>query len=180
MFVPAEQAELNRLKQGDIVADVPLLAALNPGAIHILNTATGEGAGWQVPNKLEFGLAAVLSHSCEIAVENGVKLTSIVLSPLRSAASASSPEKLELLKSTNFIEGAEASFLKYFYLPGAAPLPDAPGGYVVDFSKCFSLRKNYLETLIKKKICEMDAATRDQFSLKLAVFFSRQGAKIAA
>ena len=181
MFAESANTDRTKLKQGDIVDKVPLLGALNPNAFSFINNAGGEQAGWQVPMPLTYGLAAILSHSCEIAPENGVKLTSIVLAPLRSADTASSPEKLAQLRETNLLsEAKEASFLKYFFLPGGSPLPDMPKGYVVDFSKCFSVRKNFYGKLLEGKLAEMLAGVQGEFALKLAVFFSRAEERKAA
>jgi hypothetical protein len=115
----------------------------------------------------------VLSHSCEISLENKTKLTSIILSPIRDINSATSADKIEELKRTNLIDlSSDRSYLKYFYLEPNDKLQYKTGG-VTDFSKCFSVRKNSYDFLVKKKILQIKPEIRNKMSLKLALYFNR-------
>jgi hypothetical protein len=116
---------------------------------------------------------AVLSHSCEVDRANGVKVTSIIVAPLRDLHTATVPAKIEELKASNVIsEGTEASYLKYFYLLPNGKLQHKTGA-VVDFSKCFSIRKNAYDYLVSRKVLQLADDARDAFALKLALYFHR-------
>ena len=134
--------------------------------------------GWSIHNAPAYHDAIVLSHSCEIDRANTVKVTSIILAPIRDINSATDREKVEELRTTNLIlrESPEASFLKYFYL---APNPDLEysQGAVADFSKCFSLRKQAYDLLLKRKIVQMTEEARTNLALKLALYFYRAKGK---
>jgi len=134
------------LRQGDIISSVHILGAINLKTVQY--TATSDAIGksgyqsWQVPKPPEFLDAMVLSHSCEIALENKAKLTSIILAPVRDIHTATSQERIEELISSNLIDKDEprASYLKYFYLEPNTQFQFERGA-IVDFSKCFSVRK---------------------------------------
>lgn len=181
MFVDETGFEAGTLRQGDIIADIHLLGALNPGGIKFITDQSDNKTGWSVENKPEFGDAMILSHSCEIAQENGVKVTSIILAPIRDINSATEPGKRQELIDTNLIEpgATTASFLKYFYLVPNEKLTFANGA-IVDFSKCFSFRKNYYEKLVEKKKLQLTNEIRIKMSLKLAAFFYRTSPVLAS
>ncbi|MCB0404715.1 MAG: hypothetical protein KDD51_07995 [Bdellovibrionales bacterium] len=116
----------------------------------------------------------VLSHSCEIDKENDIKLTSIILAPLRDINKITHPDMLEQLKQSNLIsEETERTFLKYFYLEANEQMPDFTGGAVVDFSKCFSMRKTAYDYLRDRKILQLQPAIANQMALKLSLYFYR-------
>ncbi len=168
MYLPEEDAEAGVLRQGDIIEDVPLL-----GAISLDKHVAIDTAAWSVAEKPERGLCMVLSHSCEIDPQNTVKVTSLILAPVRDAARATEPAKFEILKSSNILrEGVTSSYLKYFYLEPHAKLPLARGG-VVDFSKLFSLRKTAIEQLAPKKILQLKPDFAQAMAKKLAAYFFR-------
>jgi hypothetical protein len=177
MFEAPEGSDFSTLLQGDILTDVQFLGALNYGSIHHHVPATGgESTSWTVAKPPEFGVAMVLSHSCEVAKENGVKLTSIILAPMRDISGATPAGKLQELIASNLIDqldDAGASYLKYFYLEAHEKLPQHAMGSVVDFSKCFSVRKNSYDFLLSKKVLQLNAAMRFSMSLKLALYFKR-------
>jgi hypothetical protein len=166
------------LRQGDIISSVHILGAINLKTVQY--TATSDGIGkssyqsWQVPKPPEFLDAMVLSHSCEIAIENKVKLTSIILAPVRDIHTATSSERIEELIASNLIDKDEprASYLKYFYLE---PNPgfQFERGAVVDFSKCFSVRKQAYDMLLEKKVAELQKEFRLSMALKLSLYFYR-------
>ena len=116
----------------------------------------------------------VVSHSCEVAKENGVKLTSILLAPVRDVSGATPASKLQELIDSNLIDRSnpDASYLKYFDLEPDDKLAH-PQGSVVDFSKAFSVRKNSYEFLLDKKVLQLDGESRTSMALKLALYFHR-------
>lgn len=117
MYVSSSEMVLSDLRQGDIIKNVQIFGAIHYGSVHFITNQNGENIAWQSNTKPTIGYAIVLSHSCEIARENGVKLTSIVLAPLRDIETASRPEKIaELIASNKISEGTEFSYLKYYYL----------------------------------------------------------------
>ena len=183
MFV--EEASINRvsLLQGDIIADIQLLGALNYQEIqYLMPTMQGaDSRGWTSLAKREVGSAMIVSHSCEIAQENSVKVTSIILAPLRDASKATKPEKLQELIDSNFIGALDkqASYLKYFYVPENEKM-GLKGAAVADFSKLFSIRKGSYEYVLERKVLEMQDAAREQMALKLALYFYRSAAQASA
>jgi hypothetical protein len=133
-----------------------------------------QSVSWTIHDAVKRGAAIVLSHCCEVARDNGVKLTAITLAPIRESSKATKPDKLEELKRTNDIRtGHDASYLKYFYIEPDFRLGPDPAGYIADFSKCFTFHKTAYDQLLTSKRLQMDDATRLMFSLKLAVFFHR-------
>ncbi|MCP5144816.1 MAG: hypothetical protein H6978_08335 [Gammaproteobacteria bacterium] len=166
------------LRQGDVVSLVHIVGAINLNAIQFISTAGTSGIGdataWQVPDRPKFGDAMVLSHSCEIDLENTVKLTSIILAPLRDVHTATKPERIEELIRSNYIdrEAAPASYLKYFYLDPNHRFENTKG-CVVDFSKCYSVRKQSYEVLKKNKVAELKDDARESMAIKLALYFYR-------
>ena len=144
----------DRLVQGDIVGDIQVVGAINLRGILWHTPAAGEGvaSAWTVPAEPKFGHAMVVSHSCEIATENGVKLTSVILAPLRDLSGATAPERVAELIESNLVDtsGRDWSYLKYFYLE-PNPLLQFPSGAVVDFSKLFSVRKQTYQHLLERK-----------------------------
>ena len=172
MFIPNNELNKTSLKQGDVINGIQILGALNYGAINTLNNRT-EPIAWQYNAKPCIGPAIILSHSCELAPENGVKLTSIILAPLRDIETASRPEKIDELISSNIVRpDSEISYLKYFYIEPNDLLPFARGA-VVDFSKLFSLKKDTYDYLLDKKILQLTDDTRCALSIKHALFYYR-------
>lgn len=182
MFVEAGDTQNGVLRQGDILAEVQFFAALNPGGISFNTDVNGNKTGWSFNNnKPEFGDVMVLSHCCEISKDNGVKLTSIILAPLRDINTATEASKKEELIQTNLIipGTTTTSFLKYFYVE-ASPKLQFQNGAIVDFSKCFSVRKNYFDTLVTKKKLQLTDAIREKMALKLAAYYFRNPPIIGA
>lgn len=178
MFLNEAEIERDVLRQGDIISQVHLLGAINLNSI-VYHTSMGqsEHCGWSISQKPKFGDAMVLSHSCEIALENKIKVTSIILAPLRDVHQATSHEFISRLIETNLINDAsQESFLKYFYVTPYQGLEYASGA-VVDFSKCFSLRKQVYDLLLKNKIAQLSHDAASAMALKLALYFHRNDFK---
>ena len=96
MYVPNAELDASSLLQGDIVKNVQFVGALHYGNIaYATPAAGGEPISWTVGKPPETGFAMVLSHSCEIARENGVKLTSIILAPLRDVSGATPADSVQ-------------------------------------------------------------------------------------
>lgn len=177
-FVEQGEYEAAALRQGDVVRDVHFVGSIcyrevmQPAAL-----VDGQPASqWTVQNKLASGPAVVLSQCCEISKENGVKLTSIILAPLRDVSTATHPDKVQELIDSNELDeasGRDFSFLKYFYVPQHPSLPFPRGG-VVDYSKIFSVRKSSFDFLLGKKVLQMTDEKRGALALKLAVYFYRE------
>jgi len=176
VYSPNEAIESTTLLQGDVVSKVQILGALKLRGIyhHRSAVAGGEATAWTVAAPPRIADAMVLSHSCEISRDNAVKVTSLILAPLRDVNRATSPDKVQELIQSNLIDqaGARASYLKYFYLPPNPSLEHSDGA-VVDFSKLFSLRKDAYDFLLGKKVAELAEDTRRSMALKLALYFSR-------
>ena len=183
MFAAQGEFDAGSLQQGDIVTDVHLLGALSYNEINFSAPATSQGkiVGWSVPKEPTIGNAMVISHSCEVARENSVKVTSIILAPLRDVSKATSPAKVKELIESNLIDqtGAEASYLKYFYIEPSPLLPYERGA-IADFSKVFSVHKSAYEYLLAAKKLQLDETTRDSMALKLALYFHRSQQPTAA
>lgn len=183
VFVSHGQMDTSSLLQGDIIIDVHLLGALTYQEILLGTPSAGnaEPQAWTIPKSPIRGDAMVLSHSCEIATENGVKVTSIILAPLRDVSTATKPDRLAELIESNLIatSGAKASYLKYFYVE-PNPSLSYPKGAVVDFSKLFSVRKTSYAYLLERKRLELSDEVRMEMSLKLALYFHRDSSENAA
>jgi hypothetical protein len=182
MYIAPQELDGSSLLQGDVLRDIHLLGALHYSEIFLSTPASGgDPQGWTVPKPPLLGDAVVLSHSCEVARENGVKLTSIILAPLRDVSSATRPDKLDELIASNLIDSSNptASYLKYFYLEAHHALKYTKGS-VIDFSKLFSVRKNSYDYLLSRKVLQLTESTRDSMALKLALYFHRSQESCAA
>jgi hypothetical protein len=173
MYIPNSEMELSDLRQGDIIKDIQLFGAIHYGSVHLITNPNRENVAWQSNTKPTIGYAIVLSHSCEIARENGVKLTSIVLAPLRDIETASRPEKIsELIASNDIREDSETSYLKYFYLEPNELIPFSKGA-IVDFSKTFSVKKDSYDYILSKKLLQINDYTQSSLARKYALFYYR-------
>jgi hypothetical protein len=180
MYLDDSSIEKGVLRQGDIVADVHLLGVINSNGIQYTTTAGSEAdqyVSWSIPAAPKFGDAMVLSHSCEIDPQNKLKVTSIILAPLRDVSTATAPDKIQELIDSNEIDRTEprASYLKYFYVLPNEDL-EFDNGAIVDFSKCFSLRRQSYDNLLENKIVQLTSEATASMALKLALYFHRNGA----
>jgi hypothetical protein len=162
------------LRQGDIISQTYLLGVLNPNGFNEVVT-DGKQTAWIIPFKEEsIGDAIILSHSCEIDLANKIKATSIILAPIRDVDKATDKDKVEELKNSNLLKiGQSFSFLKYFYLEPNDKLKYTNGA-ICDFSKCFSLRKNFYQQLLDRKVLQLKQDIADAMALKLSVYFYRK------
>lgn len=178
MFLDDEQIERGTLRQGDVVSQIHLLGAININGILYSSTAVTpkEYSSWSVPTAPKFGDAMILSHSCEIALENKVKLTSIILAPLRDIHKATDKERVKELIDSNLIDRSnpKATFLKYFYVIANQKFEYSTGA-VVDFSKLFSVRNQSYNALLERKIAQLSEETVVSMALKLGLYFHRTG-----
>lgn len=163
------------LRQGDIISNIHLLGAIDLTSVEYLSDhqADSKPRAYQIRTP-EYGDAMVMSHCCEIDQANTVKVTSILLAPLRNVNRATHPNRVEELKSSNLIDvnKTEASFLKYFYI-SENPAIEFKNGAVADFSKLFSVRKSSYNYLLENKVAQLSDDMRYSMSLKLALFFHR-------
>ncbi len=175
MYLSAEEIESGVLRQGDIISEVHSIGALNLNNVFFVNKGE-EILQWGVDDKPKLIPAMVLSHSCEIDPANTVKLSGLVLGPIRDVDRAAPSDKINQLIESNIIdeENPQPSFLKYFYLNPSDLLPQFQNGAVVDFSKCYSFRKECYNALVKKKILQLDPQIADKMALKLALYFYRR------
>jgi hypothetical protein len=181
VFERDEAIERNALRQGDVISNIHLLGALNFVAFqYSKTTAAPDWAAWSVPTAPVFGDAIILSHDCEIALDNKIKVTSIVLAPLRDLHKATETTRVQELIDSNDVrtEGVGASFLKYFYIEPNTALQFADGA-VADFAKCFSVRKNCFEILLAQKVAQLTRDAAAAMALKLALYFARSQATAA-
>jgi hypothetical protein len=176
MYLEDHLTEKNNLRQGDLISKIHFLGAINLSSIQYSSSATNPEnyLSWSVASPPKFGDAMVLSHSCEIDKSNGVKVTSIILAPIRDIHSATTAERIEDLIKSNLIDrtNPEASYLKYFYLAPNQKLMFCNGA-VVDFSKSFSIRKHSYDLLLKNKVAQLTSEITSSMALKLALYFHR-------
>jgi hypothetical protein len=178
MFLGDEQIERGTLRQGDIISQVHLLGAINLSSLLYSSHAGSptEYSSWSIPAAPKFGDTMVLSHSCEIALENKVKVTSIILAPLRDVHKATDLERVHELIGSNLIDQSnpEASFMKYFYVTPNKKLQYCDGA-VVDFSKLFSVRNKSYDALLENKVAQLSETAIVSMALKLSLYFYRTG-----
>lgn len=178
MFLDNNEIEKTSLRQGDIINEIHLLGAININNIHYSSPANNpqKHASWNVPNPPIFGNAMVVSHSCEVARENKIKVTSIILAPLRDVHKATAKDRVDELIKSNLIDHSNptASFLKYFYIT-PNPALEYEQGAIVDFSKIFSIRNQSYDLLLEKKVAQLTEQSSSSMALKLALYFHRQG-----
>jgi len=175
-YVGPGDLETGSLRQGDILSDVQLVAAINYNLVthHQPANPKATPTAWTVAAAPERGFAAVLSHCCELDKSNTVKLTSVVLAPVRDVSKATKKDKLQDLISSNILDptAPSPSFLKYFYLDPHNLLGFQLGAYI-DFSKLFSVHKNTYDELLGKKILQLTEDARQGMALKLGAYFYR-------
>jgi hypothetical protein len=70
------------------------------------------------------------------------------------------------------LEGEIRGEAQYFYLAAHEKLEHKAGG-VIDFSKCFSVRKNSYDYLLQRKTLQMRPEIVKAMALKLALYFHR-------
>ena len=175
MYLDNVNNEQGVLRQGDVLRDVPILGAVDFKSVLYNEDGTPRGVVFEQPLKTD---VAVLSHSCEIDPANGVKVTSIILAPLRDVHKATRPDKVQEIIDSNLINtddaarGGTFSYLKYFYLE-PHPLLAHKDGALVDFSKCFSVRNKSYQYLLDRKIIQLTNESRRFFNTKLGLYFSR-------
>jgi len=85
----------------------------------------------------------VLSHSCEVALANKLKLTSIILAPIRSIHKATRTDRIQELINSNLIDrnNPQASFkiisqtldINFFFPVTNFSVPAAQLGLETDF-----------------------------------------------
>lgn len=176
MYAGTADIERDVLRQGDIVTGIHLVGALNLQAIKYTVDFSETKVGWSVSSAPLFSDAMVLSHSCEIDLANNIKVTSIILAPLRDISKATNAGAVDELKASNIIHDTDtATYLKYFYVEPHDAL-DHKNGAVVDFSKCFSIRKNSYDLLLSRKVLQLTTEAGDAMAFKLALYFFRAGA----
>jgi hypothetical protein len=174
LYLEDENIERGILRQGDIISQTYLLGVLNPQGFSDV-VKNGKPTNWIIPIKEEaIGDAMILSHSCEIDLANEIKVTSIILAPIRDINAATEKDKIEEVKNSNILKiGQSFSYLKYFYLEPNDRLKYPDGAYC-DFSKCFSLRNNFYQQLLDKKVLQLKQDIADAMALKLSVYFYRK------
>lgn len=183
VYLPDTDIETDVLRQGDLISKIHVLGAINLNAISYIATDSNpnEKNGWMMQSRPVYGDSMVLSHSCEIAAENGIKLTSIILAPVRDIHTATERDRIQALIESNIIDpnDPKPSFLKYFYIPPNPKLEHNEGA-IVDFSKCFSVRKQSYPLLVGHKVGQLTEGARNSMALKLAMYFYRQNNPQAA
>ncbi len=173
MFLPNSEVESGVLRQGDIVSNIHAFGAVNLGAVNYIVSQEGQQVGYSFFSPPDFVDVMVVSHSCEIDTRNTVKVTSVILAPLRDVNKATRPEKVNELIQSNFVSGgSNYSYLKYFYVERHDKL-QYPSGAVVDFSKLFSVRKQSVDLLVANKVAQLNEHAISEMSLKLALYFHR-------
>lgn len=176
MYLDDSQINRNSLIQGDIISKIHILGAINLLGINYSSSATDLNSfnSWSVSSSPKIGDAMILSHSCEIDLKNNIKVTSIILAPLRSVHTATDPKRVQDLKDSNLIDknNPEFSYLKYFYVKPNLKLEHKDGA-VVDFSKCFSVRNKSYNFLLENKIAQLKNDIISSMSLKLALYYYR-------
>lgn len=179
MFLSDSLIEKDVLRQGDIIKDVLILGAINLNGIQYSVDQQGNRKAWTVSQQPKVAEAIILSHSCEIDIINGIKLTSIILAPLRDINKATDKSKIDELKDSNIINPeTKFSYLKYFYI-ASNPILSYPDGAIVDFSKCFSLKKDSYDHLLANKVISLTKEFADSMALKLGLYFYRNNIHVA-
>lgn len=183
MFEVAADISTTSLFQGDVIRSVPSFGAINLKNCTLHCSILGEETAIAASSPIDVTISksvrrcdvVILSHSCEIALENGEKVTSIIVAPIRDVNTATKADKLQELIESNDVDMAEKrgfSYLKYYYMKcGACQFP---AGAVVDFNKVFSFHKSVYGELLKNKVAQMTAVGREKFSLKLALYYYRK------
>lgn len=175
MYLDQASIELDALRQGDIIQNVELVGAFNLNSVQRTLNSRDEVVAWSTASPLKKAAVMILSHSCEIDLENDIKVTSIILAPIRDVNQATSPEKIREVIESNIIdpENPKETYLKYFYLAPHEKLGFANGG-VVDFSKLFSVHKSSYDRLLKSKILQLQSEIATQMAYKLGLYFFRR------
>ena len=180
MNIFSDKMEREVLRQGDIILNTQIMGAINLNGIIYQVNQQNEKIAWSLNQKPIFGPAIVLSHSCEIDTHNGIKLTSILLAPLRDINTATSKDKVQELIESNIVsDESEYSYIKYFYLPNHSLLPYTDG-CIVDFSKCYSVKKQSYEGLVNNKVIQLDDEYAKHMAFKLSIYFYRDSCEVTA
>lgn len=104
---------------------------------------------------------------------NGVKLTSIILAPLRDVDTATEKSKIDDLKNSNLLRPENTySYLKYFFLDPHQKMSFS-NGCVIDFSKIYSLKKDSYREILCHKIIQLQESIVEEITLKCSAYFYR-------
>jgi hypothetical protein len=173
MYKNEADFEKEVLRQGDIIGNTQIFGAINLKSITFINNYKHDPEGWQCKAKPIFSYAIILSHSCELDPANGIKLTSIILAPLRNIDTATEESKLDELKNSNILRpGQTYSYLKYFFLE-PHPKINFPNGSVIDFSKIYSLKKDSYSEIVSHKLIQLQESAVEDIVLKYSAYFYR-------
>ena len=185
------EAEMDRLRQGDILNEIPfplldlkqvnVLGEIQPGTGTPFPSITTKlhphredpHYFWgQVPMRLSH--CAVTSNCCEIEPRHGKILQAAFsvarLIPIKSSIQ-NDPSKLESLHANRNPTRPPVGFLDYFYIE---PHPRLGGrGWMVDFSQVVSIPNSEFPSILERKTLQMLPEQRVRFKVKLAAYFGR-------
>lgn len=84
-FLETASIERDSLRQGDLIREIHLVGSLCFKDVSVPNSVGGGQSQkwWSVHGELPTGPVVVVSYCCEIDRSNAVKLTSIILAPVR-------------------------------------------------------------------------------------------------
>jgi hypothetical protein len=192
MFHPEAEMEIDRLRQGDILEEIPF-PLLDLKQVNVLGEIQPGGSVkpfpsittklhphredphyfWgQVPMRLSH--CAVLSNCCEIEPRHGKILQAAFsvarLIPIKNSIQIDM-SKLESLRANRDPLGNPPGFLDYFYIEPHLRL----GGrdWMVDFSQIVSIPNSEFPRILERKVLQMLPQHRIRLKVKVAAYFGR-------
>lgn len=191
MFV--EDADMECLRQGDILRDVPFplldtskvvfigkpvsdsTGAEIPGLVGVSHTHRDD-PNWltaQIPVRLSF--CAVLSQCCDLEPRNErIVVPAFLVARLRPIPKSilSNPQQLASLRRNKDPRNtADPGYINLFHIQAHPTLGN--NEWIVDYNQAMALPNTEFPDILRKKLLQMDNESRVKFKIKLAMSLAR-------
>jgi hypothetical protein len=125
--------------------------------------------------KMRMSMVAVISHCCELEIRSGKLLLPSVavarLIPMKQSISSDSAKLASLQANKDPRIASDIGYLDYFYLEPHQVLGNVP--WVVDFGQITSIASSELDSLMERKLLQLQERERVKFKYKLAGYLGR-------
>jgi hypothetical protein len=155
------------LFQGDIVSNVDISGQNN---IEINNCK------WKHSLSMSIKYAVIISHSCDVTMQNAGKRPNIIISELRPLSLQHknyilTSSDIKDIESINKVSPDKNFVINLFYFKGDTKIENQE--YIVDFNKIHCIESNFIK--IDNKVLELTSEYRDLFRNKIGLHFARKG-----
>jgi hypothetical protein len=190
LYVWDEDIERQCLRQGDILSCMPFpiidkeIAVLGrlqdmttpyPGIQTIPREHRKQPEYFTAQIKMRMSFVSIISHCCEIEIRNGKLMVPSVavarIVPVKKTISSDSQKLASLKANKDPRLTNDPGYMDYFYLEPHPLLADS--AWVVDFAQIASFASSELETLLGRKVLQLQDRERVKFKHKLVAYLGR-------